>query len=84
MPFHFLLPSKIFNSSISAEILRISRISSSAVDFVSRSKVILDRMSEQGSDKARVVKSLVKKFNSHTNDLLHIAGQSNTFVALIL
>jgi len=28
--------------------------------------------------------SLVKMFNNHTNDLLHIAGQSNAFVGLIL
>ena len=76
------MPSKIFYSSISAEILRIVRTSSSAADFVSR--VILDRMSKQGSDKARVLKSLVKMFNNHTNDLLHIAGQSNAFVGLIL
>ena len=78
------MPSKIFYSSISAEILRIGRTSSSAADFVSRSRVILDRMSKQGSDKARVLKSLVKMFNNHTNDLLHIAGQSNAFVGLIL
>ena len=79
-----IMPSKIFYSSISAEILRIGRTSSSAADFVSRSRVILDRMSKQGSDKARVLKSLVKMFNNHTNDLLHIAGQPNTFVELIL
>jgi hypothetical protein len=41
-------------------------------------------MSKQGTDKARVLKSLVKMFNNHTNDLLHIAGQSNAFVGLIL
>ena len=73
-----------YHSSISAEILRIGRTSSTAADFVSRSRVILERMSKQGTDKARVLKSLVKMCNNHTNELLHIAGQSNTFDELIL
>ena len=60
------MPSKIFYSFISAEILRIGRTSSSAADFVPRSRIILDRMSKQGSDKARILKSLVKMFNNHT------------------
>ena len=41
-------------------------------------------MSKQGSDKERALKSLAKIFNNHINDLIHIAGQSNTFVELIL
>ena len=85
LPFVFSnMPSKIFYSSISAEILRVDKTSSSAADFVFRSKIILDRMSIQGSDKARVVRSLAKMFNNNTHDLLHIAGQSNIFVELIL
>ena len=39
-------------------------------------------MSRQGSDKTRVDKSLVKMFNNNTNDLLHTARQSNTFVKI--
>lgn len=78
------MPSKIFYSSISAEILRISRTSSAATDFISRSRLLLDRMAKQGSNIARVHKALVKMFNNHTNDLLHIAGQSSAFVELLL
>ena len=78
------MPSKIFYSSISAEILRIGRTSSAATDFISRSRLVLDRMAKQGSDITRVRKALVKMFNNHTNDLLHIAGQSKFFVELLL
>ena len=78
------MPNKIFYSSISAEILRIGRTSSAATDFISRSRLVLDRMAKQGSDITRVRKALVKMFNNHTNDLLHIAGQSKFFVELLL
>ena len=74
----------ILSSSISAEILNIGRTSSSAANFVFHSRIILDRMSKQGPDKARVVESLVRIFYNHINGLLYIAVQSNTFVELIL
>ena len=75
---------KIFYSSILAEILRIGRTSSAATDFISRSRLVLYSMAKQGSDITRVHKALVKMFNNHTNDLLHIAGQSKFFVELLL
>ena len=78
------MPSKIFYSSISAEILRIGRTSSSSSDFINRSGLLLDRMMKQGSIKSRVSKALTNMYNRHSTDLFHISNNIKGFVQLIL
>ena len=78
------MPSKIFYSSISAEILRIGRTSSSSLDFINRSRLLLDRMMKQGSIKSRVSKALTSMYKRHSTDLFHISNNPKEFVQLIL
>ena len=60
------IPSKMFFATISAEILRICRATSSVVQFIKTSKVFLHRMLRQGEDPLGVKKILVKMINPHT------------------
>ena len=57
------IPSKMFFATISAEILRICRATSSVVQFIKTSKVFLHRMLRQGEDPLGVKKVLVKMIN---------------------
>ena len=59
------IPSKMFFATISAEILRICRATSSVVQFIKTSKVFLHRMLRQGPDSSRAKKVLVKMINRH-------------------
>ena len=52
-------------ATISAEILRICRATSSVVQFIETSKVFLHRMLRQGADHVGVKKVLVKMINRH-------------------
>ena len=60
------MPSKIFYSSVSAEILRIGRTSSSSLELVNRSRLLLDRMMKQGSIKSKVSKALTSMYKRHS------------------
>ena len=55
----------MFLATISAEILRICRATSSVVQFIKTSKVFLHRMLRQGVDPLDVKKVLVKMINRH-------------------
>ena len=59
------IPSKMFFATISAEILRICRTTSSVAQFIKTSKVFLHRMLRQGADPLNVEKILVKMINRH-------------------
>ena len=55
----------MFFATISAEILRICRATSSVVQFIRTSKAFLHRMLSQGADPLGFKKVLVKMINSH-------------------
>ena len=57
--------SKMFFATISYEIFRICRATSSIVQFIKTSKVFLHRMLRQRADLLRVKKVLVKMINCH-------------------
>ena len=59
------MPSKMFFATISAEIFRICRTTSSVVQFIKTSKFFLHRMLRQGADPLGVKKLLVKMINRH-------------------
>ena len=52
-------------ATISAEILRICRATSTVVQFIKTSKVFLHQMLRQGADPLNVKKVLVKMINLH-------------------
>ena len=52
-------------ATISAEILRICRATSSLVQFIKLSRVFLHRIMKQGADPLGVKKVLVKMINRH-------------------
>ena len=74
------ISSKMFFATISAEILRICRTTSSVAQFIKTSKVFLHRMLRQGADPLGVEKILVKmikrhalqfeKYNTNNRDLI--------------
>ena len=59
------IPSRIFYSSIGAEILRIGRTSSNVVSFIESSKKLLDRMFTQGANKVKVALTIKRAFGRH-------------------
>ena len=59
------IPSKMFFATISAEIRRICLATSSVVQFIKTSNVLLHRMLRQGGDPLGVKKVLVKMTNRH-------------------
>ena len=77
------MPSKIFYSSVAAEILRIGRTSSAADDFTTKSKILLERMTKQGAVRHRVNTILSKTFNAHCKDLTHVANNARSFITLL-
>ena len=77
------MPSKIFYSSIAAEILRIGRTSSVADDFTEKSKILLERMTKQGAVRHRVDNVLCKTFNTHSHELTHVANSATSFIILL-
>ena len=59
------IPSRIFYSSIGAEVLQIGRTASISVSFVQSSKKLLFRMFKQGAHKEKVVRVLKKAYGRH-------------------
>ena len=59
------IPSKMFHSAISAEVLRISRASSDYVEFVNSARVFITRMKKQGADINSIKSFLRKMMNRH-------------------
>ena len=72
------IPSRIFYSSIGAEILRIARTSSNCKSFQESSKKLLSRMFKQGAIKERVIKTLKRAFGRH-DILKEFAGTASLF-----
>ena len=77
------IPSKIFDSCIGAETLRIARISSSPESFVDSCQSLFERMLRQGASKAGIRTILKKMYGRH--DILRTFGDnSNLFVNQLL
>ena len=64
------IPSKMFLSTISAEILRICRANSSVESFLKTSRILLLRMKKQGADNFGIRAVLKKMFNRHREEFL--------------
>jgi len=74
------MPSIIVYSSIGAEILRISRASNNADQFISASKNLLNRMISQGAKQHKIVRVLKKTYGRHSIDFFLIASNATAFI----
>ena len=62
------MPSRIFYSAVSGELLRIARCTSESNDFSRSCKTLLQRVKNQGAKPRRLNSTLKKAFNSHLNE----------------
>ena len=76
------MPSKIFYSTIGAEILRIGRISSSSELFVSSAKPLVQRMLRQGANFKMISRTLKRIYGRH-QELKKLAINATEFVRLL-
>ena len=70
------IPSSMFYSSVSAEVLRIGRVSSSFSNFKLAVDPLITRVKRQGANVNRLVKSLKKMYGRH--EVLHQYGKNAT------
>lgn len=77
------IPSKIFNSSIGAEILRIARITSNFDSFISSCRALIQRMLAQGACKAGI-KAIIKKVHGKHDILKAFENNSTLFTNKLL
>ena len=59
------MPSSMFYSCVSAEVIRIGRVSTSFENFMLSAKSLLDRSIKQGAKTWRLVKTLKKVYGRH-------------------
>ena len=77
------MPSKIFYSSVGAEILRIGRATSHTTDFLNLTSSLLLRMFKQGANKVRLWKILLKMYGRY--QILHkFASNAKVFADILL
>jgi len=63
--FHSKIPATIFYGTAISEMLRIARVTSSFLNFTSKTSALLRRMENQGGNRRRLVKQLLKAFDNH-------------------
>ena len=78
------IPSKMFYSSLGAEILRIGRASNSSTGFLRSSNKIVNRMLKQGGNLSKITKTLKKVYGQHFHTFCNFAPTSEAFVNNIL
>ena len=84
MPFRTSnIPSKIFYSSIGAEVLRIARTTSNNVDFLHSTSSLITRILKQGAVIQRVTKTLQKCYGKH-NILQQFGATAKALLRVLL
>ena len=78
------MPSKIFYSSLAAEILRIGRTTTTINDFCHSVSNIIVRMSRQGAKIMRIKNSLKKMFGRHFDTFKCFSPTADHFVEMLL
>ena len=73
------IPSSIFYSSVGAEILRISRVSSGPSVFVTSSQAVIKRIINQGAKNVQLRKTL-KKLYGRNESLRHFSENATNFL----
>ena len=77
------MPSKIFYSTIGAEILRIGRASSTIGPFIKSAKSIIERMKDQGAQPKKLTDILKRTYGRH-DVLKKFAADSVKFVSSLI
>ena len=77
------MPSKIFYSSIGAEILRIGRTTNSTFKFQLSSHNIIQRMIKQGANSHKIKQSLSEAYGRHVEVFKLFANTCDDFINLI-
>jgi len=77
------MPSKIFYSSIDAEILRIARASNNSNSFFSSVKPLITRMCKQGACKQRTSNILKNFFNQHSLDFQYVVKNVHELLTIL-
>ena len=78
------IPTKMFYSSLGAEILRIARANNQKVSFFKSAKEIVSRMLNQGGNITRVTNTLKKIFGRHFDTFHEFAPTSRDFIEIML
>jgi len=76
------IPTKIFYASISSEILRLAKTTSTLAAFINSSNTLLKRMKCQGSKSLSTKKLLRKLYNQHPDNFKKFANNAAVFVSL--
>ena len=69
---HSNIPSKMFYSSLGAELLRIARATTKTESFSSSSNKLISRMTKQGGKGPRIINAINKIFGRHCEDFSHL------------
>ena len=78
------MPSKVFYSSLGAEILRIGRATNKCDSFKISSKKLVGRMLKQGGSKHKIQQSLSKLYGRHFEVFKSFSNTCNDFLDLLL
>ena len=78
------LPSKMFFSTISAEVLRIGRATSSLPTFIETTKCLLVRMKRQGADVLGIRNSIRKMFYRHQEEFIKYSSDIESITVRLL
>ena len=74
----------MFYSSMVAEVLKIKRTYFLAAVILTRIKTLIQRMIKQGALADELNKYLKRTFNRHSEDLCHIADDTDIFIKVVL
>ena len=77
------IPTNMFYACVSAEILRIGRVSNSVDNFIAASKILIKRMKKQGASNIKLEKVLKKSFGRQQT-LRQFGKNAADFVSKIL
>ena len=78
------MPSKIFYSSLGAEVLRIARTTNNKAAFLNSVSIIIKRMVNQGAKLETVIKTLKKVFGQHFTLFEKYAPTTIAFINLLI
>ena len=78
------MPSNIFYSTLSSELLRIARCTTDKDNFLQTAKALISRMKKQGAAVARLCKSLRRLYENHIDCLSRFFKSSEQFVSCLV
>ena len=78
------IPSKMFFSTISAEVLRICRANTSKESFIKSSKTLIQRMLKQGADPLGIKRVLTKMINRHATDFMKFNTSNHQLIERLI